>query len=147
MRHSAEYEVWKSMRGRCSRPTDKRYASYGGRGIRVCEEWDRDFEAFYRDMGPRPSPKHSVERRDVNGNYEPANCLWLPIEEQARNRTNNRVIEHDGQTLCAAEWARKVGISPQHLITRLKQGWSVADAITCPKGTKNPGCRKGNRGS
>lgn len=134
---TAEYDIWTSMKARCSRPTDKRYSAYGGRGIRVCEEW-KDFAAFYLDMGPRPSPAYSIERRDVNGHYERSNCYWRLSVEQARNKTNNLMLEHGGRRMCAAEWAREAGITTQHFVGRLKSGWSLADAIALPKGTKNP---------
>lgn len=78
------YKLWKGMRDRCNNPRNKQYPHYGGRGISVCERWD-DYEAFVMDMGDRPTPKHSVDRIDVNGNYEPNNCRWATPSQQAQN--------------------------------------------------------------
>lgn len=80
-----EYHVWKSMRQRCKNPNDKHFADYGGRGINVCRAWD-DFKAFYADLGPRPSDNHSIDRIDVDGNYEPGNVRWATATEQRLNQ-------------------------------------------------------------
>lgn len=81
-----EYAIWKTMRQRCENPNSHKYENYGARGIKVCERWN-NFELFLEDMGRRPSKKHSIDRKDVNGNYDPSNCHWASTTEQARNRT------------------------------------------------------------
>ena len=82
---SAEYTTWCALKSRCNTKTDKRFHDYGGRGIKVCDGWLK-FEGFYADMGDKPSPNHSIDRIDNDGNYEPGNCRWATTEQQSRNK-------------------------------------------------------------
>lgn len=86
MHGTPEYKAYYNMIKRCEYEGDNRYADYGGRGIKVCTEWRNSFEKFLADMGARPSNRHSIDRIDVDGDYEPSNCRWATIEEQERNK-------------------------------------------------------------
>jgi hypothetical protein len=132
MRNAPEYSVWCNMRRRCADESNVGYADYGGRGIRVCAQWQASFETFYADMGPRPSDDHTIDRIDVNGNYEPSNCRWATDEEQRHNRRDNRLIEFNGHTLCVAVWAARTGLPSATIRTRIDRGWTVQRALTEP---------------
>lgn len=124
------YSIWAQMRRRCRSAKATFYSHYGGRGIKVCERWNKSFENFLADMGPRPSPKHTLDRRDNDGNYEPSNCRWATKKEQALNKSNTVLIKHDGQTLCLLDWSVKCGVSEGTLRMRIARGWTPARAIT-----------------
>lgn len=87
---SSECGIWYSMKQRCFNPKSKRYADYGGRGITMADAWRESFDTFYADMGPRPSSKHSIDRINNDGNYEPGNCRWATATEQARNQRKRK---------------------------------------------------------
>lgn len=131
-----EHKCWCAIRQRCQNPNDSAYSHYGGRGIRVCARW-QVFENFLADMGLRPSPTHSIERLDVNGDYEPGNCLWAAPDIQARNKTTSLWINHNGERLHIKDWAVRTGIAYGTLRSRLIcQGWSIERALTEPVATK-----------
>jgi hypothetical protein len=90
---SKEYRAWLSMKERCSRPEYHGYHRYGGRGISVCERWEKSFEAFFLDVGPAPSPQHSLGRLDNDGGYEPSNVRWQTAKEQCQNRAKPRGVK------------------------------------------------------
>lgn len=101
MAKTPEYRAWNHMLARCNNPRVERYPIYGGRGIRVADEWQGEggFDRFYAHIGPRPSPEHSVDRIDTNGNYEPGNVRWADLGQQAANRRNTRLVEINGRVL------------------------------------------------
>lgn len=127
-----EYDAWVNMLSRCYNPDCESYPRYGGRGIRVCEQWKNSPEAFLADVGDRPSPKHSLDRIDNDGGYEPSNVRWSTYAEQNRNHSANIYIEHNGVRLVIQDWAARAGIKQQTLRSRLNRGWSVAKALTAP---------------
>lgn len=126
----AEYGIWLRMRQRCTNPADTSYARYGGRGIRVCRSWDESFDEFYRDMGSRPSPEHSLERVNNDGDYAPDNCCWILLGEQARNKRSTRILRCGDIIGSAVAWSEVFGVSSSTLCYRISRGWSVYDALT-----------------
>lgn len=126
-----EYKTWSGMLQRCENPNAHHYARYGGRGIRVCRRWHR-YENFISDVGRKPSSRHSLDRIDPNGNYEPRNTRWATPKQQARNRTDNRRIQFNGENLTLAEWAERLNTSLQTIRQRLVKGWSVQRTLTTP---------------
>lgn len=129
---SPEYSAWVNMIARCTNPRQPCYPRYGGRGITVCERWRNSFEAFFADMGPRTSNKHTLERNNNDAGYAPDNCEWATRAKQARNRSSTRFIEFGGECLCVADMAVKHGLNPLTLRARLRLGWSVERALTSP---------------
>lgn len=127
--YSHDYNLWSHIRQRCENPKNTQYKNYGGRGILMCERWRNCFSTFIADMGPRPSLSHSIDRIDVNGNYEPGNCRWIKKSEQSRNTRTNKWIEIDGQRMILADWGRLSGVKPETISGRIKRGWQPNDAV------------------
>lgn len=127
-----EYNVWVSMKGRCFNPNTNGYRHYGARGIVVCPRWADSFDAFYEDMGPRPSPSHQIDRIDNDGNYAPENCRWATRAEQSRNRRTNRYVRLDGERMLLKDACEKLGISSSTFSHRLKFGYSEEEALAPP---------------
>lgn len=127
-----EHKAWTHMRARCNNPNNNRFKNYGARGIKVCHRWLNSFEAFYSDMGPRPSKKHSLDRIDNDGDYTPDNCRWATNRQQVNNMTRNVMIEYGGTTKTMSQWARHFGFKPSTLGARLRKGWPIEKALTTP---------------
>lgn len=124
---TSEYNTWNGIKYRCYNPEYKEYHLYGGRGIKMCDQWLNSFENFFTDMGAKPSPKHSIDRYpDVNGNYEPSNCRWATSKEQARFKRNNVWIEYNGVKMVAKDWANYFGITQSSLNSSTKRRGSFA---------------------
>ena len=123
------YPTWRTMRQRCSNPNNQKYTNYGGRGIKVCERWN-GFPLFLEDMEPSWKEGLTLERINVNGDYELSNCKWIPLAEQAKNRTNTVLLEYNGQCLSVKEAAELIGVSDGCIRYRLKAGWSVDQILT-----------------
>lgn len=135
--HKSEYKAWQSMKQRCYNPNQYWYKRYGGRGIKVCKRWLHSFENFFSDIGSKPSPSHSVDRKNNYLNYTPSNCRWATSVEQENNRCNNLLVTFDGKTKTAVQWSRIVKINAPALYERLRRGWSVVDALFIPKGCQS----------
>lgn len=131
---TAEYAVWRSMIARCENPRDKRFHRYGGRGISVCSRWRTSFPAFIEDVGERPAPGLSLDRINNDRNYEPSNVRWASRKEQMRNASINRLVTYRALTLPLVEVCELVGANYKTVLSRLKRGWSDAEAIN---GTRN----------
>jgi len=132
--YPSEYNSWARMRERCTSEKHLNYKRYGGRGIVVCKRWEL-FSTFMMDMGPKPSPKYTIDRIDPDGNYTPRNCRWATMAEQlARRRPqgHGRVISFNGETLKISEWAQRIGLTYISLYRRLKK-YPVEAALTNKK--------------
>ena len=135
-----EYGIWEGIVQRCTNPNSKYYEYYGGRGIRICEKWRNSFEDFLKDMGKRPSTRHSIDRIDNSGNYEPNNCKWITMHEQARNKRSNILvtrIDRGGkeEVKILADWAKIKGIEANTVRTRIKRyNWPLDRALEATDG-------------
>ena len=135
--HSRLYRVWYAMKGRCYNPHDDAYKDYGGRGIKMCDEWMTytGFRKWALDNGYDEKAERrmcTLDRIDFNGNYEPSNCRWVDMRVQSNNKRSNRLVTLNGETHNIAEWSKIVGIKSQTIIRRLNKGWSNEDALTLP---------------
>lgn len=119
-----EYNCWAGMIDRCSRVSSK---YYGGSGVKVCDRW-RKYENFLLDMGRKPSPNHSIDRIDNNGNYEPSNCRWATDTEQANNTSRNKKWEFKGTKKTMAEISRETGMNYWKIGSRIRRGISMEQA-------------------
>lgn len=130
MKNTQAWVCWMSMGQRCRNKNRDDFHNYGGRGITICDRWE-SFENFLQDMGQPPAGM-SIERNDVNGNYEPSNCRWATPIEQGRNRRNNRLILIDGVEAPLSAWCEIYGINENTASDRIERGWDVDRAIKEP---------------
>lgn len=121
------YRVWLRMRIRCNNPNSKEYRRYGGRGIKVCKRWEV-YENWLADMGPKPTPKHSIDRIDNDGDYEPSNCRWATRKEQAINRSTTKYPE-------VLERSKEIGISTASMYKRIKN-WGLEEALNTERSSR-----------
>lgn len=129
--HTKLFKVWRGMKDRTLNKNDKHYKNYGNRGIKICNEWLEDFKCFY-DWALNNGYKEglTIDRINVNGNYEPNNCRWITWKEQQNNRTNNHYITYKGETHTMKQWSELLGIKYTTLSMRLnKYNWSVGKAF------------------
>lgn len=133
---STTYRSWLNLKQRCSNKKNTKFVRYGGRGIKVCKRWLNSFENFLADMGEKPIGL-TLDRVDNDGDYRPSNCRWATSKQQARNKTTNRFITYQGETLCLFDWARRTGIRWNTLQKRLEMGWSIHRTLTEPVRKRN----------
>jgi len=119
MNRTPEYESWCAAKKRCNNPKGHDRVNYGGRGIKMCPEWESSFAAFYLELGPRPKG-YSLDRIDVNRGYEPGNCRWATIDEQSNNRRNCHYVNFEGERMTISQCARRVGVRPMRLRHQLR---------------------------
>lgn len=137
-RKAPEYVAWLNMKARCNYVRHPNFANYGGRGIRVCDRWKSSYDNFIADMGPRPTPFHSLDRVDVNGNYERRNCRWLLIHKQQHNRRDSVRAEYRGEIVSVAAFAASHGADLRIATSRVRRlGWDLERAIRTPV-VRNP---------
>ena len=134
----SELSIWKTMKYRCENKHCRDYKYYGGRGITICKEWSESFVVFLRDMGRRPSKKHSLERVDNSKGYEPGNVVWATRKEQASNTRRNVKIEYNGKTMILSDLAKEYGLPLSTLRNRLVVlGWNIDRALATPQRKKS----------
>jgi hypothetical protein len=137
------YQTWKNLKSRCTNPNNPDFAEWGGRGITLCDRWRYDFDAFCDDLGPKPGPEYTLERKHNDQGYNPDNCFWATREQQAANRRparrtvchpgNKCILTLNGQSKHLSAWAAELGISPVTLSARIRRhGWSIERALTTP---------------
>lgn len=125
--------IWLGMKNRCYCKDNKRYIRYGGRGISICNEWKNDFLSFYNwAITNGYNDNLTIDRIDVNGNYEPDNCRWTTQKQQARNTRRNHYLTYNNETLTVAEWAEKLNIKYSTLISRCYKNWTIEEILTKP---------------
>lgn len=131
MRKSPIYRAWANMKQRCNDPNYTNFKNWGGKGIKVCIEWDKSFTAFYNDMGETFQEGLWLDRIDNSKDYSKENCRWATPREQQENRTNNRFIEFNGKKQTLTRWAEDTGIKRATLTQRFyKYGWSIERLLT-----------------
>jgi hypothetical protein len=129
-RNSSEYKIWCNIKQRCYNSNSTRYKDYGGRSIVMSDAWHDSFIAFYKDMGKRPSNKHSIERKDNDKGYTPENCIWATDKEQSTNKRTNVWITYADLTMTISQWAQYRGINHSTLRMRLHRNkWSIGKIL------------------
>lgn len=133
-----EYGAWKAIIDRCENPKNKRFADYGGRGIKMAPEWRKDFVLFLSHVGPRPAPGYSIDRQNNDADYAPGNVRWATSSQQMVNRRNTQFVKVGAQVRPLADIAKEFGIPANTLRHRLRAGWSLSEATSVPVRHKSP---------
>lgn len=125
-----EFRAWSAMIQRCTNPATPGFKNWGGRGIDICVRWRNSYSVFLADMGRRPSPVHTLERRNNAAGYDPENCYWATMTEQQRNKRSNHLLTFNNITQCISAWADQLNMPYHRLHSRIKRGWSAERALT-----------------
>lgn len=136
-----EYNSWLKMRSRCNDPANPDYLLYGGRGIRVCKEWENSFEKFFAHVGKRPAAGYTIDRKNTDDNYEPGNVRWATAVQQQNNRRNNVELNLNGEKITYKQAASISSVTRKAIAYRLSKGWTLEDAIKTPDTRGNPRTR------
>lgn len=128
--YSPEYRAWYHMKARCYNMKNKGYKIYGGRGIKVCDRWLHSYENFLHDMGRRPSINHSIDRKDVDGNYSPENCRWATAKQQRENTRSIIKVDFNGEQVCLKRWAEHNNVKYKRAFYWFKKGYSTDQILT-----------------
>lgn len=131
--HTKLYYVWNSMINRCENPHTKSYCDYGEKGISVCEEWHDSKNFFDWALSHGYKEGLEIDRIDTSGNYCPENCRWITRLKNANNKTNSRIISHNGEEKTLAEWARYYGVNYKRLHKNISKGYSFDEAVKMTK--------------
>lgn len=131
MRFHPANDKWRAIKARCDNPKNRFYPIYGGRGIKYDPKW-KNFEAFWKDMGPSYRHGLEIDRKDNNGNYCKENCKWSTRKEQQNNRNSCVILKFKGEKLNVTQWAEKLGINRNSIYNRIKYGWSIERIFTTP---------------
>jgi hypothetical protein len=127
-----EYNAWAGMVQRCRDKNAINYGRYGGKGVRVCDEWlpPGGFDRFITHIGPRPTAKHQIDRIEGTRGYEPGNVRWATVEEQAKNRSSTIMVTIGSETMCVSDWCKRTGVEPFTAYARITYGWDPARAVS-----------------
>jgi len=131
MSYTRQYNIWQGVKSRCLGKNDTAFHHYGGRGILVCDKWLK-FEGFWEDMQEGYSDDLTLERKDVNGNYEKSNCRWATVQEQHYNMRSNRIFTIDNERMCLAQVVKKYNIASATIWNRLNDGWDIKRVVDTP---------------
>lgn len=142
MSKTVEYSTWCKMKERCYNKKIRDFKWYGAKGIIVCKRWLNSFENFLKDMGPKPTQKHSIERKNSKKNYCPSNCVWDVQKEQVRNREGVIKVIYNGVERRLIEVCEEINANPSVVRHRIRKGWDLTSALTAPKFTTYKTLRK-----
>lgn len=131
---SKEWNSWDHIKSRCLNENDPKYPDYGGRGITITERWlgEEGFINFFKDMGYAPSKKHTIDRIEVNGNYEKDNCRWALMDVQSNNTRRNVILDGFGKRQTLSQWMHEYNVKYSTLCGRLSRGWTLEKSLTVP---------------